>query len=97
MVAAIAPAASAVATYATVVSSANPITLAVTLALAIAAVAAKLRAKSASLEASDYTVLMALKQLGPSTSAQLASALNGIRIYGSGMWTDDRALTRCRT
>lgn len=91
LVAALAPVASAIATYATAIGAANPVTLAVTLVFAVAAVGRKLRAKKASLDLADYGVLMTLKQLGPATPQQLADAMNGIRIYGSGMWTEQQA------
>jgi hypothetical protein len=92
LVAALAPAASSLATYATVVSGANPITLAVTLIFAVAAASRKLRAKSASLDLVDYKVLMALKQIGPVLPLELANSLNGLRIYGRDMWNEERVL-----
>src|SRR5262249_18515247 len=61
LVAALAPIASGIATYATAVSGANPIVLAITLIFAVAAIGRKLKAKSASLDSDDYGVLMALK------------------------------------
>lgn len=96
LVAALATPASAIAAYATAVTGANPIALAVTLIFAVAAVGRKLRAKSASLDLVDYKVLMALKQLGAVSPSELAGALNGLRIYGRDMWDEGRLLTVLR-
>ncbi|MEX2263223.1 MAG: hypothetical protein WD696_14800 [Bryobacteraceae bacterium] len=89
-VAALAPVASAIAAYATAVGAASPAGFAVALIFAALAVSRKLRAKSASLDASDYGLLMALKGLGPATPQQVADAMNGLRIYGRGMWSDQQ-------
>jgi hypothetical protein len=92
LVAALAPSASAIVAFATATVGANPIALAVTLLFAVAALGRKLKAKSASLDLVDYNVLMALKHIGPASPLELASILNGIRIYGSNMWNDERVL-----
>jgi hypothetical protein len=89
LVEALAAAAIAITTYAAVATAA-PAVLAVTLLFGAAALADKLRKKSASLEEEGYRVLMTLKQTGPVTAAKLSDALNGTRIYGLNMWTENR-------
>jgi hypothetical protein len=96
LVAGLAPVASAIATYATAVSGANPITLAITLIFAMATVGRKLRSKSANLDLVDYNILMALKQVGAGSPRELALILNGVRIYGPDLWNEERVLEALR-
>lgn len=92
LVVALASPASAIATYATAVTGANPIALAVTLIFAMAAVGRTLLAKHAKLSEVEYGVLMALKHYRSASPEEIAKMLNGIRIYGLDMWDGKRVL-----
>ncbi|HMD85643.1 MAG TPA: hypothetical protein VKO18_13195 [Terriglobia bacterium] len=81
----------AITTYAAV-ATAVPAVTAVTLLFAAVALADRLKHKSASLDDKSYAVVMTLKEIGPTTPAQLSQALNGVRIFGRDLWTDSGAL-----
>jgi hypothetical protein len=90
---ALAPGAVGVATYATAaITAANPIVLAVTLLFSALAVGSRLKDKSAVLEEKDYHVLMTLKRIGPATPLALTNFLNGVRIFGAGIWNEEQTL-----
>lgn len=69
------PTALSIASAATAASGGSPVVPAITALLAIVAVARKVNSKVVRLRKEDFPVLMALRQLGPSTAADVARAL----------------------
>jgi hypothetical protein len=93
LVSSLAPGAIGIATYATAAASAaNPVVLAVTLLFSGLAIGSRLKDKAAIVETGDYQVLMTLKQIGPTTPIALTNFLNGVKIFGSGQWKEERVL-----
>lgn len=87
----LAPSATGLATYVTV-PAASPIVFAATTLFSALGVARRLKTKSTSLPPDDYRVLMTLKGLGPMSLAALMNVLNGVMIFGTGAWNQDRVL-----
>lgn len=91
LIAQLSPSAIAITTYLTVVGS-NPIVLAVGLILSTLTVAYKFKTKNVSLAEMDYKMLMTLRHIGPSSVAKLTESMNGLSIFASDAWTENRTL-----
>jgi hypothetical protein len=91
LIAQLSPSAISITTYLTVVGT-NPIVLAVGLVLSALAVAYKFKTKNISLDETDYKLLMTLKHIGPSSLTKLTESMNGLSIFASDPWTENRTL-----
>jgi hypothetical protein len=47
----------------------------------------------ASLSEKQYKVIVVLKAMGPTSSAELAEKVSGLHIYGEGVWTEEKMIT----
>jgi len=91
LIAQLSPSAIAITTY-LVVAGTNPIVLAVGLIMTVLSIAHKFKAKNISLDEMDYKLLMTLKHIGPSSVSKLTESMNGLSIFASDPWTENRTL-----